>query len=98
MDRRFIAAAACLLFGLIDILGFGMYAKHGDATFAFSPEFAKVTVPNLGLPAATTAYVCGAISIAIGAAAGGRAAGQGGQAGLHRRGPVRVRRGAAVLG
>jgi general nucleoside transport system permease protein len=66
VERRYIAAAACLLFGLIDILGFGMYAKHGDATFAFSQEFAKVTVPNLSLPAAATAYVCGAVSIAVG--------------------------------
>ena len=61
VERRYIAAVACLLFGLIDILGFAMYAKHGDATFAFSQEFAKVTVPNLSLPAATTAYACGAV-------------------------------------
>jgi simple sugar transport system permease protein len=66
VDRRYIAAAACFLFGLIDILGFGVHAKHGDATFAFSQEFAKVTVPNLSIPAATTAYVCGAIAIAVG--------------------------------
>jgi general nucleoside transport system permease protein len=66
VDRRYVAAATFVLFGLIDILAFGMYAKHGDATFAFSQEFAKVTVPNLSLPAAATAYVCGAISIAAG--------------------------------
>jgi ABC-type uncharacterized transport system permease subunit len=66
VDRRIIPAAAFIAFGLVDIVGFGMYAKHGDASFAFSPEFAKVTVPNLSLPAATTAYVCGGISIAAG--------------------------------
>jgi general nucleoside transport system permease protein len=66
-DRRMVAAAAFVLFGLIDILGFGMYAHHGDAVFAFSQDFAKVTLPNLALPAAATAYVCGAISVAAGA-------------------------------
>jgi ABC-type uncharacterized transport system permease subunit len=65
-DRQLVAVCAFVLFGLIDIVGFGLYAKHGDAQFAFSTEFAKVTVPNLGLPAAATAYVCGAISIAAG--------------------------------
>ena len=66
VDRRTVAAATFVLFGLVDILGFGMYAAHGDAVFAFSQDFAKVTVPNLSLPAATTAYVCGAISLAAG--------------------------------
>ncbi len=68
VDRRYVAAATFVLFGLIDILLLGAYAKHGDATFAFSQEFAKVTVPNLSLPAATTAYVCGGISLAVGLA------------------------------
>jgi simple sugar transport system permease protein len=66
VDRRMVAGAAFVLFGLIDILGFGMYAAHGDATFAFSQEFAKISVPDLGLPAAQAAYVCGALSIAAG--------------------------------
>ena len=66
LDRGIVAAAAFIVFGLVDIIGFGMYAKHGDASFAFSPEFAKVTVPNLSLPAAATAYICGGISIAAG--------------------------------
>ena len=68
VDRRYVAAATFILFGLIDILLLGAHAKHGDATFAFSQEFAKVTVPNLSLPAATTAYVCGGISLAVGLA------------------------------
>ena len=68
IDRRIVASATFVVFGLVDILGFGMYAKHGDAVFAFSQEFAKVTVPNLGLPAAVTAYVCGGVSLAVGLA------------------------------
>jgi general nucleoside transport system permease protein len=65
--RRWLAPATFLVFGLIDIFVFGLNAHKGDATFAFSQEFAKVTVPNLSLPAAATCYVCGAITIAIAA-------------------------------
>ncbi|MFZ0081549.1 MAG: hypothetical protein WAL13_20805, partial [Trebonia sp.] len=43
---RFAAPITFALFGLVDILLFGRNA-HGDATFAFKPEFAKVSVPNL---------------------------------------------------
>ena len=49
----------------MDIFVLGGYAHKGDATFAFSQPFAKVTVPNLSLPAAATCYVCGGISIAL---------------------------------
>jgi general nucleoside transport system permease protein len=66
VDRRTVASAAFVLFGLIDIVGFGLYAPHGDATFAFQQDFAKVSVPNLAVPAAATSYVCGAISLAVG--------------------------------
>ncbi len=66
VNRRLIAPVTFVLLGLADILGFGMYAKHGDANFAFSPTFAKVTIPNLGLPAATTCYVLGAVSVGLG--------------------------------
>jgi ABC-type uncharacterized transport system permease subunit len=65
--RRWLAPATFLVFGLIDIFVFGLNAHKGDATFAFSQPFAKVTVPNLTLPAALTCYVCGAITIAIAA-------------------------------
>ena len=61
---RFAAPVTYLVFGLIDILVFGLHA-HGDATFAFSPQFAKVSVPNLSLPAAATCFVCGGITIAL---------------------------------
>ena len=65
--RRWLAPATFLVFGLIDIFVFGLNAHKGDVTFAFSQEFAKVTVPNLSVPAAATCYVCGAITIAIAA-------------------------------
>jgi simple sugar transport system permease protein len=63
--RRWLGPGTFALFGLIDIFVLGRYAHHGDATFAFSQTFAKVTVPNLKLPAATTCYVCGGISLAL---------------------------------
>jgi simple sugar transport system permease protein len=65
--RRWLAPAMFAVFGLVDIFVLGLYAHHGDATFAFSQPFAKVTVPNLTLPAAVTCYVCGALSLAMAA-------------------------------
>ena len=62
--RRWLAPATFGFFGLIDIFVLGLFSHKGDATFAFSQPFAKVTVPDLTLPAVVTCYVCGAISIA----------------------------------
>jgi simple sugar transport system permease protein len=61
---RFAAPAAFAVFGLADILLFAVHAS-GDATFAFTPQFAKVTVPNLSLPGAVTAYACGGLTLAL---------------------------------
>ncbi len=65
--RRWLAPAAFAVFGLVNIFVLGLNSHHGDATFAFSQPFAKVTVPNLSLPAAITCYVCGAITLVIAA-------------------------------
>jgi simple sugar transport system permease protein len=61
---RLAAPVTYVIFGLVDILVFGLNA-HGSATFAFSPQFAKVTVPDLGLPGAVTCFVCGGITILL---------------------------------
>jgi ABC-type uncharacterized transport system permease subunit len=61
--RRFAAPVTFLAFGLVDILLLGR--AHGSATFSFTPEFAKVTVPNLTLPAAGTCYFCGALTLLL---------------------------------
>ena len=66
--RRWLAPATFVLFGLIDILVLGYFSHAGDATFAFSQAFAKVTVPNLSMAARVTCDVCGGLSIAIAAA------------------------------
>ncbi len=65
--RRWLAPVTFALFGLVNIFVLGLNSHHGDATFAFSQSFAKVTVPNLTLPAAITCYVCGAITLVIAA-------------------------------
>jgi general nucleoside transport system permease protein len=62
--RRWLGPVAFALFGVVDIV-LGLYAHSGDATFAFSPAFAKVSVPNLDLPAAVTCYVCGGVTLAL---------------------------------
>jgi len=62
--RRFAAPITYTVLGLVDILVFGLRA-HGSATFAFSPQFAKISVPNLVLPAAATCYVLGGITLAL---------------------------------
>ena len=67
VSRRLLAPATFAVLGLVDILIFAGYAHHGDAVFAFSQPFAKVTVPNLRLPAAPTAYALGAATLAIAA-------------------------------
>jgi ABC-type uncharacterized transport system permease subunit len=61
--RRWLAPVAFAVFGLVTIFALGLNAHHGDANFAFSQAFAKVTVPNLALPANITCYVCGAIAL-----------------------------------
>jgi general nucleoside transport system permease protein len=67
VNRRLVAAGAFILFGLIDILVFGLLAHRGDATFALALPTASVQVPSIHAPAAPVCYVLGAASIAIGA-------------------------------
>jgi general nucleoside transport system permease protein len=62
--RRLAAPVTFAILGLVDILVFGVHA-HGSVTFAFSPQFAKVKVPDLSLPAAATCYVLGGITLLL---------------------------------
>jgi simple sugar transport system permease protein len=66
--RRFALPATLALFGLVNIAVLGVRA-HGSATLAFTPEFARVTIPNLTLPAAAACYFCGALTLLLAAAA-----------------------------
>jgi general nucleoside transport system permease protein len=66
VNRRLVAPGSFILFGLIDILVFGVFSHHGDATFALSLPTASVHVPSIHAPAALVCYVLGAASIALG--------------------------------
>jgi ABC-type uncharacterized transport system permease subunit len=63
--RRWLGPAVFAVFGLVDALVLGLYAHSGDAVFAFSQPFARVSVPNLSLPAAVTCDVCGGVTLAL---------------------------------
>jgi general nucleoside transport system permease protein len=65
-NRRLLAAGTLILFGLLDIFVFGLFAHKGDATFAFSLSGAKISVPNVSVPAAPVAFALGSASIVIG--------------------------------
>jgi general nucleoside transport system permease protein len=65
VNRRISAAVAFALFGLVDILVFGHFAHKGDATFAWSSV--SFQVGSTRTPAALTAYVLGALTLAIAA-------------------------------
>jgi general nucleoside transport system permease protein len=63
--RRWLGPVGFTVFGLIDILVFGLFAHKGDASFAFSQPFAKVSLPDLDLPADVTCLGCGAASLVV---------------------------------
>jgi ABC-type uncharacterized transport system permease subunit len=63
--RRWLGPAGFVFFGLVDIGVFGLFAHKGDASFAFSQPFAKVSLPNLDLPADVTCLGCGAASLVL---------------------------------
>lgn len=65
-DRKYLAGGVFVLLGLIDVAIFGLLAHRGSATFAVSLPGARPHVPSLVLPAATTSYVLGAISVVAG--------------------------------
>lgn len=67
VNRKYVAAAVFMLFGVIDIL-FGLYAHKGDATFALALPGASTHVPSIHAPAAQVAYILGGASILIGVA------------------------------
>jgi general nucleoside transport system permease protein len=66
INKRALGAGAFIALGVIDIVAFGVFSHHGDASFALSLPSASVQVPTIHIPAAPVAYVLGAISIALG--------------------------------
>ena len=66
VSRRYLAPAAFIFLGAIDIVLFGFFAHSGHATFDLSISGAGMQVPSIHAPAALVCYIVGAISIAIG--------------------------------
>ncbi|HEX4831467.1 MAG TPA: ABC transporter permease [Trebonia sp.] len=95
--RRYAAPVVFAAFGLVDILALGR--AHGSATLGFTPQFAKVTVPNLTMPAATAAIVCGIVTLVLAVARAVEVAGHGRLLGLGAPGSRATRAGRqAALG
>jgi general nucleoside transport system permease protein len=69
INRRMVAAGTFILFGLVDIFVFGLFAHPGDATFTLSVASSAFHMPTIHAPAATVAYTLGAASIVIGLSA-----------------------------
>ena len=66
VNRRYIAAGVFVLFGLVNIFVFGMFAHKGDATFALALPTSSVHVPSIHAPARLVSIILGALSIALG--------------------------------
>ena len=98
VHRRLIAATTFVVFGLIDILVFGLFAHKGDATFALALPTSPVHVPSIHAPAAPVSYILGAASILIGVARATIDEPGLGQAAEHRRRAAVLRHLPAVLG
>ena len=64
INRRMIAAGTFILFGLIDIFVFGLFAHPGDAVFVLTVSGGSPL--SVHVPAAPVAYVLGSLSLAIG--------------------------------
>ena len=69
-DRRYLAAVTFAVFGIIDIVVFGLLAHKGDASFALSQSGSGVQIPLIKVPATPVCFVLGVLSIAIGAVRG----------------------------
>jgi simple sugar transport system permease protein len=66
VNRKLVTGGLFVLFGLVDILVFGLFAHKGDAVFALALPGASVNVPSIHAPAAEVSYVLGAITILVG--------------------------------
>jgi simple sugar transport system permease protein len=66
LSRRTWAGVVFIGFGLLDIVGFGLAARKGDARFLLVLPSSAVHLSPLNLPAGPTGIVAGVLSIAIG--------------------------------
>ncbi|HEV2452118.1 MAG TPA: ABC transporter permease [Streptosporangiaceae bacterium] len=64
--RRYLAAGTFAGLGVLNIAGFGLAARQGDAVFALSLSGNGIQVPGIHVPAAPACFAAGAISIGAG--------------------------------
>jgi len=65
-NRRYLAAGTFIMFGVIDIVLFGLFAEKTNAVFELSIPGAGTKIPSIHAPAAQVCYVLGAISVGLG--------------------------------
>jgi simple sugar transport system permease protein len=65
VERRYVAGAVYAVFGLVNLLVFGLFAHNADATFALALPGASVSVPSIHAAAAPVCYALGAASILL---------------------------------
>jgi ABC-type uncharacterized transport system permease subunit len=64
--RRLTTGVVLTVLGVFDLVAFGLFTRSQTATFNMTVPPAKVTVPNLNLPAHETALAAGALGVLIG--------------------------------
>jgi general nucleoside transport system permease protein len=64
--RRITVGSAWLVLGVLTILGLGLGANSGDASFGLSQFAEKVHIPTLRFPGGGAAIVCGALICGLG--------------------------------
>jgi ABC-type uncharacterized transport system permease subunit len=67
VNRRYTAAVAFFVLGLINILVFGLLAHPGDAAFTLSQAGSGIQIPVIRVPAAPVCFALGAVCIGLGA-------------------------------
>jgi ABC-type uncharacterized transport system permease subunit len=65
--RRITVGSAWLVLGVLTIVGLGLGADSGDASFGLSQFSEKVHIPTLRFPGGGAAIVCGALICVLGA-------------------------------
>jgi general nucleoside transport system permease protein len=65
-NRRYTAAVAFGVLGLIDVLVFGLLAHSGDAAFTLSQGGSGIQIPVIRVPAAPVCFALGAVCIGLG--------------------------------
>lgn len=67
LSRRTWGAIVFLFFGVLDVVGFGLAARSGDATFGLSLPGDALHLHPIDVPAGPTAIVAGVLTLGLAA-------------------------------